>query len=346
MSVVAVAEGDALTVEENDPGVTDGDAVGVVGEIREHLRGSAEGWLAVHDPVGRGGSCHEQVESDRVGEHSFGELERSLAPCFSQEPRQQASKAARQHLDRKQESGFGRGTPSPVVNREAAARHDAVDVRVERQCLAPGVKHAQAAGLDLKTGMRNVDERRSGGPEQQVVEDARCVQSENVEHLGHGEDHVEIGNGKKLSASSLEPSLASCGTTSRAGAVPAGVPLNVLVTTPITLLPLPAEGGRPACADRTQGLALRSRGSAVAQKGRASSSYDRAEVRLGGHTSLGRAGCGSLQNAIEGACDVPQHGRRHVRISLGRVNVRVTEEHLHHTRARTLLDQVRGIAVA
>jgi hypothetical protein len=62
--------------------------------------------------------------------------------------------------------------------------------------------------------------------------------------------------------------------------------LNVLVAAAITLLALPAEGGRATCAHRTQGLALRSRGSVGAQKGLASRSYDRAEIRLGGHLSV------------------------------------------------------------
>jgi len=77
------------------------------------------------------------------------------------------------------------------------------------------------------------------------------------------------------------------------------MPLNVFVTATITLLALPAEGGRAACANRTQGLALCSRGSAVAQEGLCSSSYDRAEVRLGGHASLAQGLGGGLQNSLE-----------------------------------------------
>lgn len=135
--------------------------------------------------------------------------------------------------------------------------------------------------------MGDVDERSSGGSEQQVVEHAWCVQSEDVEHLGYGEDDVEVGHGKKLGTTSLEPSPARRRAAARAGAVAAGVPLNVLVTTAITLLPLPAEGGRAACADRTQGLPLRSRSLVGAQEDLASSPYDRAEISLGSHRSLG-----------------------------------------------------------
>jgi hypothetical protein len=124
------------------------------------------------------------------------------------------------------------------------------------------------------------------------------------------------------------------------------MPLDVLVTAVITLLPLPAEGGRAACANRTQGFALRSRGSAVAQKGLASSSYDRAEVRLGDHVLLVGPLDGGAQNTFERSDHVPECRRRDMRVRLGRMNVGVTEQYLHDTRARSLLDEVRGVAMA
>ena len=171
------------------------------------------------------------------------------------------------------------------------------------------------------------------------------MQSEGVENLGHGEDHVEVGNGKKLAASSLEPSCAGCGTATRAGAIPAGVPLNVLVTAAVTLLALPAEGGCAACADRTQGFALRSRGATGAQKDLASSSYDRAEVSLGRHASLVRGVGGGAQHTFERTDHISQSRRRDVRVGLGGVNVGVTEKDLHHAGARPLFNQMGGVAM-
>ena len=82
--------------------------------------------------------------------------------------------------------------------------------------------------------------------------------------------------------------------------------MNVLVTAAVTLLPLSAKGGGAACADRTDGLALRSRGSVIAQKDLASSSYDGAEIRLGAHASLVRGLGHGLQNLLEGTDGVPQ----------------------------------------
>lgn len=84
MRVVAIAEADAFSVEPDDPGVTDGNAMGVVGEISENLFRATEGRFAVDDPVGSASPCEEQVEGDRVSDNSFGELEPSLTPSFAQ----------------------------------------------------------------------------------------------------------------------------------------------------------------------------------------------------------------------------------------------------------------------
>lgn len=70
----------------------------------------------------------------------------------------------------------------------------------------PRVKDTQTSGLDLKSAASNVDERPTGGTEQQVIEDAWCMQCDDVECFGHGEDHVEVGYGEKLAASCFEPS--------------------------------------------------------------------------------------------------------------------------------------------
>ena len=61
-SRVPVTEGDTLPVEGEDARVADGDSVGVVGQIRQNLRGTAEGGLAVDDPVLARGAGEEKIE--------------------------------------------------------------------------------------------------------------------------------------------------------------------------------------------------------------------------------------------------------------------------------------------
>jgi len=104
--VVAIAEADTLAIERDDAGVADGDAVSVVGEIREHLLRSAERRFAVDDPVGSSGPCQEQVEGERVGEHMFGQLERSLTPCGAKRADQQTPETTREHRYRQEERGL------------------------------------------------------------------------------------------------------------------------------------------------------------------------------------------------------------------------------------------------
>jgi len=48
---IAPAEGDVAMGEGDEPGVGDGDAMGVGAEIAQDMLRSSEGWLGVDDPV-------------------------------------------------------------------------------------------------------------------------------------------------------------------------------------------------------------------------------------------------------------------------------------------------------
>src|SRR6201984_277067 len=49
-AVILVAEGHAALVENNEPAVRDGDAMGVAGEIGKHCLWTGEGGLGVEEP--------------------------------------------------------------------------------------------------------------------------------------------------------------------------------------------------------------------------------------------------------------------------------------------------------
>jgi len=57
-----------------------------------------------------------------------------------------APEYAAEHLDRQEEVGARRNPPG-VICGQSAARYNAVDVRVELQRLAPGMKDAEATDL-------------------------------------------------------------------------------------------------------------------------------------------------------------------------------------------------------
>lgn len=125
-----------------------------------------------------------------------------------------------------------------------------MDVRMKHKGLAPGVKHAERTDLRSQAAACDVGESRSNGAEEQIVEDPRGMKCENVELLGHGEDHMEVRYREKLGRTSIEPRATCRSLTARAGAIAARVPLDVLVPTMVTLLASPAQGGRTAGADR------------------------------------------------------------------------------------------------
>ena len=75
---------------------------------------------------------------------------------------QQTPETTRERRDRHEERGLGNRAPLPAVNRKAAARHDAMDVRVQGQGLSPGVQYTKASRLDVKAALSDVDQGSSG----------------------------------------------------------------------------------------------------------------------------------------------------------------------------------------
>ncbi len=62
-AVVLVVEGDGLVIDGQEPMVRDRDAVGIAGEILEHVFGGFEGGLGVDDPFG--GACLLEKAAER-----------------------------------------------------------------------------------------------------------------------------------------------------------------------------------------------------------------------------------------------------------------------------------------
>ncbi len=119
---------------------------------------------------------------------------------------EQAPEQAREHAHGQEEAGPA-GDPALAVGRDAAARHDAVDVRVMGQRRAPGVEHGGEAdaGAEVLGVGGDGDQGLGGGLEQDVV-DHRLVVIGDVGDLGRdGEHDVEVGHGQKLGLACREP---------------------------------------------------------------------------------------------------------------------------------------------
>jgi hypothetical protein len=85
VGIILPAESNLIMLESNEAMVGDGHAMGVAGEIAEHMMGTAEGWLGVDDPVLTKQGAQEGAERflvfewlERSGEGELVLLESSL----------------------------------------------------------------------------------------------------------------------------------------------------------------------------------------------------------------------------------------------------------------------------
>ena len=65
---VAPAEAYLAVNEIEEPAVSDGDAVGVAGQVLQHMLGSAEGWLGIDDPLLGAQQAQQGVELTWFGQ--------------------------------------------------------------------------------------------------------------------------------------------------------------------------------------------------------------------------------------------------------------------------------------
>ena len=121
-----------------------------------------------------------------LGEAGLGAEEDEFAGVaqLDQPGHKQPTEERAQHPDR-QEEGGARRYPSPPIERDAAARHDHVNMRMMRHRRAPGVEHGGDAdpGAQMPGVRRDRHHRLGGGPEQKVVDD-RLVLPGDVADLG------------------------------------------------------------------------------------------------------------------------------------------------------------------
>src|SRR5271169_5109637 len=145
-TIILPLEGNVLVVGRDQTAVGDGDAVGVARKVAQDFLRSPEWALGIDDPVfvaqrrqiGREGSC--------VCERSVLAEELQLAGAMSDskllqdQPAEQARENA--HVDEKVGPA---GDPALTIGRDAAARHDHVDMRMVGERRAPGVEHGEKA---------------------------------------------------------------------------------------------------------------------------------------------------------------------------------------------------------
>jgi hypothetical protein len=172
-AIVLPSEGDIGVVPGDQTAVGDGDTVGIARQISQHGLWPAERALGIDDPLSSAQRRQIGRERLRIGESGVIAEEPQMAGLVDRKQllQEQPSEQAREHADRQEEAGPAR-YPALAVKRDAAARHDHVDVRMMGQRRTPGMENrgdADASAEVLGLG----GDRGQGlgrGLEQQVVD--------------------------------------------------------------------------------------------------------------------------------------------------------------------------------
>src|SRR5207245_1422154 len=139
VAIVLPEEADAAVGESDEAAVGDGDAMGIAGEIIEHLLGSAERSLGIDDPANgaqlpQGDSEHfSRGQARQTAEKpELARIERRL-----EAGQEKPAIEPRQYLHRQKEPRPA-ANPAGPIGRGPAARHDAVHMGMMMQVLSPG----------------------------------------------------------------------------------------------------------------------------------------------------------------------------------------------------------------
>jgi hypothetical protein len=248
----AVREGDAVSVGGDEGLVAERGAINVATEILEHSLRSVDDGFREDDPRLR-------PERRREGD---------LGKCVADSSQQTRTEDLGERFDGDQveRATLRRLHPRAPVVGEAAAWDEHVDVRVPLERAGPRVKdgeHADLRGAEMLRVGAESGERLEGGAEERCEQCSLMLTHEAAQLVGHGEDDVEVRHRQEEFALSGEPAGGGVVAALRARAVAARVKEEVLVAALVALADVPAELGRAARGNGTQG------GTVTGQHGRA-----------------------------------------------------------------------------
>ena len=148
-------------IHGQEPGVGDGDAVGVAGKVSEDLGGSGKRSLGVDDPFRLGGSAQERGKGCRRLERSELASESELVFFKSSfEASQELSlEDETENFDRQKELRSA-GNPSLMIWGESSSRDYAMQMGMSEQSLAPSMHSRRNHCISTRTA--HVDQHDSG----------------------------------------------------------------------------------------------------------------------------------------------------------------------------------------
>src|SRR5262252_2924178 len=126
------------------------------------------------------------------------------------------------------------------------------------QVLSPGVQdgdHTDLGSEVLRIGC-DFEQSLCASSEQQIVEQAWVLQSQDIQLVRHGEDNVEVAGVQEFTFSCRQPALAGLRLTLGAVTIATRVVGDGLITATRASVAMPAEGGSAAALNGTKGLEL------------------------------------------------------------------------------------------
>lgn len=167
----------------------------VSAEVRKDALGTCERGLRIDDPVATAKLVAELRNGSVVAE--FSDFE-DAAETFEE----LASEHLGQSSHGEEKTRVAGREKDLLIRGQRTARDDAVQMRMEREVLRPGVEDRRdaerAAGVSRRL-TREVariasegGERLRGRAEEEIVDDSRSVDRERTEFVGQGEDDVEV----------------------------------------------------------------------------------------------------------------------------------------------------------
>ena len=119
------------------------------------------------------------------------------------------------------------------------------------EALSPGVEDHQSANRRAQAFRvgRDLQQRRRGGPKQEVVHDALVGQRETRQRLRHREDEVDVADGQEFLLPRRHPGVAGGREALGAMPIPTAVVREGRLRTLIAAIAVPAECRRSALGD-------------------------------------------------------------------------------------------------
>ena len=195
MAVILPFERNGFIVAGKETAVGDGDAMGVTGEIAQHLFGPGEGSLGVNHPVDL------TRRAEMVGKSFCIRKRRQIGEEFeiiglvggNEKLQEQAAEQTREHAYGQEEAGPA-GNPVRSVRGKATTRHNAMEVGMVLQVLTPAMEHGNMtdAGAEMLRLGGDGAQGLGGGLEQNAIDHSLVLISDLGDGRRQGEDDMKV----------------------------------------------------------------------------------------------------------------------------------------------------------